>query len=932
MSVKTFAFSKLVKKTRLKTKQDRQSILLLASFVVIIIIGAIVYFRFIKKGNEQKLNEQIIKSLDQKVQESVSRSQDGARKLNIHEDDVKDAITEVSCVFSPENGKCPDGLELTQAGCCVQTETSSESGKQQSEEQLKQMLLMTGTTIVAEVFLTDILPKLINRSGVISKLSDADQLFKKRIDDLIKQLDNASRGLLKGGKPVSRQGSQLLARATAKIAATIAKRMIVRTMATMIRIMSKLGSGPAGWVLLIFETISLTLDLASASSYDTLIDNTEIIRGRNQAVYKLFEKAKEGGFTDLPLLFPFDMLFPKEADLAMLEVSISDMRDAMFNLMTDERFSKDKELVVSYLEIMKLASNVESNPDLEEEFEKKAIEFNKHPLIEEILGAPRKGENSKIQDKKIFDNLVKRLKNRDKRLKTSENPNDYDETDIMLVPEFSNENVIGISLTEKGAKKWNANRKSDWLKHYNPFDVNKLPEADKEKPVTEDDVFVASYSDTYLTVDASNPGADPENPNIITKKAPRKATFLYPFGPLVALCEAERTSGSTTKEAINPPDYGVSFDTTTGVCNYTRAYCKRYNIDFKTNQYYGKTSYNNCKLSKGQEWAEFIVGSEVTRNAREKWEFRKKAFGSGNAEDITTAIALILVDPLGLNQMYGEQVINNFDKNKDKYGTAAAVGIAIADSTGMGQVLYENFASQMAGRDKFCEKEADECKKITAKHRGGNFMNWSARNSKGEIYSRGQGYQNQVKHGEDHEFFIPKDGYFKVSCVPFGQKINYPYSEIDENKEFEVSCWFGKQDRSSRKPETVFFDTLGGKATKAANDALEESIKGINKGIDGVEDGIKKVEQVFEGAGDQLKEIVDEVKEVGDDIVEIGKEVEKWAENEGKKWENHYDSVVDVFNRFNVDVKEGWDDTRDALGEVGDFFTEDIPSGKCIIM
>ena len=297
MSVKTFAFSKLVKKTRLKTKQDRQSILLLASFVVIIIIGAIVYFRFIKKGNEQKLNEQIIKSLDQKVQESVSRSQDGPRKLNIHEDDVKDAITEVSCVFSPENGKCPDGLELTQAGCCVQTETSSESGKQQSEEQLKQMLLMTGTTIVAEVFLTDILPKLINRSGVISKLSDADQLFKKRIDDLIKQLDNASRGLLKGGKPVSRQGSQLLARATAKIAATIAKRMIVRTMATMIRIMSKLGSGPAGWVLLIFETISLTLDLASRSNYDTLIDNTEIIRGRNQAVYKLFEKAKEGGFT-----------------------------------------------------------------------------------------------------------------------------------------------------------------------------------------------------------------------------------------------------------------------------------------------------------------------------------------------------------------------------------------------------------------------------------------------------------------------------------------------------------------------------------------------------------------------------------------------------------------------------------------------------------
>ena len=910
MSGKTFVLSKLVKKARLKSKQDRQSILILASLIILIIIGAIVYFRFIKKGKEQKLNEKKIVTLEQEIKQSISRTQEKAEELNIHKDDIKEAIINETCVFPPDNGRCTDGLVLNEAGCCIQTDNSSKNASEQSEEQLKRTLLMTGTTIVAEVLLTEALPKVIEKSGAVSKLDKVDNALKTKIT----KLDTASKGLLKGGKPVSRQGSRMLAKANAKIAAKIAKKMLVKAMATMLRILAKLGSGPAGWATLIFEAISLTLDLAGSSNYDTQIDNTQLIRGRNKAINTLYKMAKEDGGAGLPMLFPFDMLFPKEAELAIQEVVTADQNEANFNLMTDERFSNNEELLKLYTDMLILEMKTESEPGDEEKLEELTTQYTNHPLIQEILGSDRKGENSKIQDKKIFDNLVKRIKSRDK-------PNDYNETDIMLVPEFSNENVIGISLSENGAKKWNANRKSDWLKYYNPFNVIKIPESEKDKPVSEGDILVASYSDTYLTVDASNPGPA-DNPNIITKKASRKAAFLYPFGSLVAMCESTRSTGSKTKKPIDPTSHGVSFDTKTGVCNYTRDYCDRYGLDFKTRQI-GKTSYNNCELSKGQEWAELILGTEFTRNTKKQWKDRDDAFKSGDPGKIAAATALVIVDPLGLNQMYAEQADNNFKRNRDEHGTAAAIGIAVADPTGMGQLIYENFESQMAGRDKFCEKDEDQCKKFTAKHEGGNFMSWSVRNSEGEIYSRGQGYQNQVKHGEDHEFYIPKGGYFKVSCNP-GQKINYDYSEIENNGRFDVSCWSGIQDTTGKDSTELFLKNTGIAAKKGIATGLEVTIKGIGVGAEGIKDGIKEADKAFKTVG---KEVV----EVTDDIRDFGNAVKNKASREVKKWKRGYQSALDKFESVGGALKDGWDDVEKTFdnfaSDANEFFVKDIGKG-----
>lgn len=915
MSGKTFVLSKLVKKARLKYRQDRQSILILASLIVLIIIGAIVYFRFIKKGKEQKLNEEKIVTFEQEVKQSISRTQEKVEKLNIHKDDIQESIINETCVFPPDNGTCTDGLVLNEAGCCIQTDNSSKNASEQSEEQLKRTLLMAGTTIVAEVLLTEALPKVIEKSGAVNKLDKVDDALKTKIDDAVTKLDTASKGLLKGGKPVSRQGSKMLAKANAKIAAKIAKKMLVKGMAAMLRILSKLGSGPAGWATLIFEAISLTLDLAGSSNYDTQIDNTQLIRGRNKAINTLYKMANEDGGAGLPMLFPFDMLFPKEAELAIQEVVTADQNEANFNLMTDERFSNNEELLKLYTDMLILEMKTESEPGDEEKLEKMTTQYTNHPLIQEILGSGRKGENSKIQDKKIFDNLVKRIKSRDK-------PNDYNETDIMLVPEFSNENVIGISLSENGAKKWNANRKSDWLKYYNPFDVRKIPESEKDKPVSDGDILVASYSDTYLTVDASNPGPA-DNPNIITKKAPKKAAFLYPFGSLVAMCESTRSTGSKTKKPIDPTSHGVSFDTNTGVCNYTRDYCDRYALDFKTRQI-GMTSYNNCELSKGQEWAELIVGTEVTRNTRKKWDDRVDAYESGDPGKIAAATALILVDPLGLNQMYAEQAANNFDKNKDEYGTAAAVGIAVADPTGMGQLIYENFESQMAGRDKFCEKDEDQCKKFTATHKGGNMMNWSVRNSEGEIYSRGQGYQNQVKHGEDHEFFIPKGGYFKVSCGLGGQKINYDYSEFENNGRFDVSCWSGIQDTTGKNSTDLFVENTMTQTNKAIFVATLKTIEGLGIAKEGIETGIKETEEAFNSVGRELSE-------VGDDIRDFGNAVEDKAKREADKWKRSYQSALDKFTSVGGTLKAGWntvEDTFEKFGEdANEFFEKNIGEG-----
>ena len=276
---------------------------------------------------------------------------------------------------------------------------------------------------------------------------------------------------------------------------------------------------------------------------------------------------------------------------------------------------------------------------------------------------------------------------------------------------------------------------------------------------------------------------------------------MYPFGMLVSNCEKPR-SATKYGTPIDPREYGVNFNYSTGVCDFTKDYCTRYGMGRK-NKDWGQTNYVDCVKKPGQAAAEAVLGPDMTRASIRVWEDRLDGLKSGDPAKVAESLALIAVDRTGLGQGSVTTAINNFNRRKDEYSPAEHAALTWVDPLGISENFGKNMKEQLAGRDKYCVS-GDTCKRFHAKHNGGNFMNWSVRGPDGSIYSNGQGYQNQVKDTEDHVFFIPTDGYFKVSCQP-GEKRNFSYDEITDP--FKVSCAAGKirvnQSRADQAVETV---------------------------------------------------------------------------------------------------------------------------------
>lgn len=59
--------------------------------------------------------------------------------------------------------------------------------------------------------------------------------------------------------------------------------------------------------------------------------------------------------------------------------------------------------------------------------------------------------------------------------------------------------------------------------------------------------------------------------------------------------------------------YGVTYDVTKGLCNYTESYCHRYGVDFFYNSH---LAVFDCELSKGQLALEYMFGTTITRSVK----------------------------------------------------------------------------------------------------------------------------------------------------------------------------------------------------------------------------------------------------------------------------------------------------------------------------
>ena len=84
---------------------------------------------------------------------------------------------------------------------------------------------------------------------------------------------------------------------------------------------------------------------------------------------------------------------------------------------------------------------------------------------------------------------------------------------------------------------------------------------------------------------------------------------------------------------------GVEYDVGKGLCNFTESYCRRFGLDFFFNEDLGVY---DCELGRGQQAAEYLFGTTVTRSAKRAGQTVGRFFslGASNTSARSTFSAL----------------------------------------------------------------------------------------------------------------------------------------------------------------------------------------------------------------------------------------------------------------------------------------------------
>ena len=692
-------------------------LLLIAALLFILIMYRKKYRRDRHKSRSERQTE-----LRRRLQNRTDNIYKGAANVGIDKEDVDDILidkktkTDTLCLTYPEDGYCNPVFYELRDGCCKLRSTASQEAKNAQTQVFKDMFIEVSILLITEFIVLRVLPTL--------------------------------------GRRLAGATSKALAKAVARTARMTASKVALIGTNYAARFLVKLGAGPVGWALLVFEIISFTLDAADLKNYNAFIENKGLLESRDILIHK-FQEAVVSSGGDYPMLFPFSSIFPDESTIA-----IEDMMSYMLTEYIDELMEVEGGKDYLTNAFISAYSEEEDTETIEEEKEGNEV-INKWFKVVRT-------KHGKELDKYVFDALQAEIP-ASKR------------NDIFLVPSMSSVNTIGISISEKASERWNKENRAEWFQYIDPFYPVPMPEENWIPP------YAAVFTNEYMKLRKSNPGVD-NRPNLVKATLPKKVALCFPFAPLVASCEKERTSAKH-KDPLNPQDFGVKFNYKTGVCEFTRDYCERVGLDYKNKIWKDNTPYSDCELTKDQKWAESFLGVNVVRNAK-RW-----------ADD---------PDNIGkdLGQLYKDR--------KKEHGEAGAIALSIVDPLGLseaGRGMAAGYKEQLRGKDKFCQT-GDTCKFFTAKHNGGNLMTWSARDSDGYIYPHPSLYQGQVKVGEDHTFYVPVGGYFRVKCEP-GEGKDFSYDEIPDNGRKDFTCYNGKVN----KPYDV------GDTFKAAADLLEDAAK-----------------------------------------------------------------------------------------------------------
>tara|TARA_R110002153_G_scaffold485_5_gene2409 strand:+ start:4578 stop:8921 length:4344 start_codon:yes stop_codon:yes gene_type:complete len=744
-----------------------------------------------------------------------------------------------------------------------------------------------------------------------------------------KQLMKFMAGTKSAGKGAGKLGAKKMAKGLAKVSLKLASKMLAKSMAIAMKAIAKLSSGPVGWATMILDVFTILADMADVQGLNTFVDNSQLINMRDVIIYQTWDALKKEG-VDFPIMFPIDAFFIDECEMAQLSMTNSIVEDLMLSMKDriaksggdsvdcedeDQRADNaqrcmDEDMVESLCKFIVINILGDEIPLAEDKLTEEESALIEYEIYEQHMSDPIK------YHKKYFESMVEQF-TADPKLSP---------TMIKFVPAMCDEVNMGISLTEEGCRYLNNQYKPTW------FAFNDLFMPSKKPSETYSDPYVAVYGMDVVTVNEMDFGSA-DAPNIIMKRAKdvngndltEPVSWMYPFGMLVSFCEKPKKS-SKRGALVSPTEFGVEFDFETGVCKFTEAMCNRYSMDTTTINWWGY-DYLNCKPNEGSAELSFIFGDAGAANITEAWDNRIKMFESGDPGKI--ALALVSMHPVGLlGDMVGPMVDETWKANKDKYSTTEeAVVFTALDPTGVVGGFMTNMADQLGGRDKWCQ-QGDTCKRFHAKHTGGNTQNWSVRVREGEgddtisIYNSGQAYQNQVKDGEDHVFYIPENGYFVATATGdiesagfdkltgCDRKLSLLYNDISEDAPVTISSWNGcmkQKDKAKwQKDVAEVFDD----GYKTVSDMMT-----CNKAMLGY-----AVRNMGEFVGDAGEEIVDVANEVGDGLEDTfgpdGYIVQGFEEFEDTAFAQWFRK--DLKNFFEHDLGEGLEHAfKDKLWEEG---------------
>lgn len=406
----------------------------------------------------------------------------------------------------------------------------------------------------------------------------------------------------------AKTASKTVIKTAAKTAGKVAMRASMK---------AKMCPGPCAAVMIAMEIISAALDIADPMGYETFQPNEAAINTRNIIDVGSEKAAKEAEEpTDYPMTFPLSFAFPQHDEKLV---------GAMM-----EKFLPDALELLDEASMSKFMESMLSGSDMSDELSDKIAE-----AFDLVI-------SKKHKERDLFIYQFYRRKGLGLQIEN--------------VPFMSTPKRIGVTLSKLGADLYNNRMKPLHLKYANPFDLtppSKIP--DDYTPM------VAMYTDTYRVMNTANPGSS-EKPNVIERKLPRKLTLGMPYGMIVTQCSIGMQGAHSQR--INPSVYGVKFNNSTGYCDFTKAYCTRFGMDFKN---------NDCKLNTGQKFVEFIFGKTITREVRQDFQGRIDAFKSGDPGQIALATAVTTLDISTGYLFMGARILATMAYNdlKGSYGRGA---------------------------------------------------------------------------------------------------------------------------------------------------------------------------------------------------------------------------------------------------------------------